>query len=418
MHRARAAAHTRAPACGSPRRPRKTTARRLAFYGTFAGGAALDVVALARAPRRRVRHLAAAARRARGGGRGPRRAARRSCSTCATSGPPRPRRSASCPTRALVRCFERAERWLYRHARRRHLHDAPVLRATSTAWPAGPSRVHLPNGALDELLELPVERAAGRPVHARLRRQPRDRPGPAASCSTPRERCAASRCGFVLVGDGPLARGAARARRRARLDRGRVEPQVPVARGRRAARACHALLVPLARTTRCSADFIPSKLYDAMAVGRPVVVAAAGEAAALVRELGAGVAVAPEDADGAGGRRRARSPPTPSARAASALAGRAAARERARCRQVERLEAILREAARAVLGRLMCGIVGVWHRDGRAVDAALLGASATRCATAAPTTRACGRAGGRRRDRPKTCPASTADPLATPSSHC
>ena len=43
------------------------------------------------------------------------------------------------------------------------------------------------------------------------------------------------------------------------------------------------------------ADFVPSKLYDGLAAGRPLVVAAAGEPAALVRELGAGVAVPPED---------------------------------------------------------------------------------------------------------------------------
>ena len=63
---------------------------------------------------------------------------------------------------------------------------------------------------------------------------------------------------------------------------GRVELRagVPVAQVGDFLRSCHALLVPL-RDHALLEDFIPSKLYDAMAVGRPVLVAARGEAAAL-----------------------------------------------------------------------------------------------------------------------------------------
>jgi colanic acid biosynthesis glycosyl transferase WcaI len=41
-------------------------------------------------------------------------------------------------------------------------------------------------------------------------------------------------------------------------------------------------------------DFVPSKMIDFMAVGRPIVLAAAGESARLLEESGAGIAVAPE----------------------------------------------------------------------------------------------------------------------------
>lgn len=40
---------------------------------------------------------------------------------------------------------------------------------------------------------------------------------------------------------------------------------------------------------------VPSKLYEAMASGRPVVLAAAGEAAEIVRDVDAGVVVSPGD---------------------------------------------------------------------------------------------------------------------------
>jgi glycosyltransferase involved in cell wall biosynthesis len=58
--------------------------------------------------------------------------------------------------------------------------------------------------------------------------------------------------------------------------------------------SCHALLVPLGAHPGL-ADFIPSKLYDAMAVGRPVLVAARGETAAIVITERCGLAIEPED---------------------------------------------------------------------------------------------------------------------------
>jgi glycosyltransferase involved in cell wall biosynthesis len=42
---------------------------------------------------------------------------------------------------------------------------------------------------------------------------------------------------------------------------------------------------------------VPSKLIDAMAVGKPVLLSAAGESARILEEAGAGVVAAPEDPD-------------------------------------------------------------------------------------------------------------------------
>jgi len=44
-------------------------------------------------------------------------------------------------------------------------------------------------------------------------------------------------------------------------------------------------------------QFVPSKLIDFMAVGRPVILAAAGESARLLEAAGGGLVVPPEDPD-------------------------------------------------------------------------------------------------------------------------
>src|SRR5262249_26752957 len=58
--------------------------------------------------------------------------------------------------------------------------------------------------------------------------------------------------------------------------------------------AADALLVPMSGHPTF-ADFIPSKLIDFLATGRPVVASAAGETAALLNQKGAGIVVPPED---------------------------------------------------------------------------------------------------------------------------
>jgi len=100
---------------------------------------------------------------------------------------------------------------------------------------------------------------------------------------------------MVLVGDGPakeklLQRAQARDLRNVRflapLPSGQVPPLVA---------AADILLVPLATHIPGAT---PSKLYEAMASGRPVVLVAAGEPAAFVREHRAGIVVAPGDGPG------------------------------------------------------------------------------------------------------------------------
>jgi glycosyltransferase involved in cell wall biosynthesis len=107
------------------------------------------------------------------------------------------------------------------------------------------------------------------------------------------------------------------------------------------------LLSPLAPHAVLDA-VVPSKTYDAMAVGRPVITSARGEAAALVRDNDCGIVVAPADPDALAGAIRRLARDRALCRRYGA-AGRVAARAHARSRQIDRLEAVLRSAASAAL---------------------------------------------------------------------
>lgn len=321
--------------------PRKTTARRLAFYGSFALGAAATVLS------------------------------RRTHDVCFASSPPLPgvlavadasrmRRTplvvdvrdiwpaaaqalGELSNRRVISALERAERRLYRQARRVTATTRPFCRHIDCV--AGtPKSVHLPNGALDDLVAWPdtdppprdefvVGYAGNLGIAQGLQ---------IALDAAQRLRGRAVR--FALVGDGAVsAELRAGVAQRGLSDVVSVGPAIPVADVGSFLRDCDALLVPL-RDHPLLEDFIPSKLYDAMAVGRPVLVAARGEAAALTTECGAGIVVDPEDGAGlaaaverlVGDRRLAQQ---------LGRAGRRSAADLTRSKQVDVLERVLCEAA-------------------------------------------------------------------------
>jgi glycosyltransferase involved in cell wall biosynthesis len=70
--------------------------------------------------------------------------------------------------------------------------------------------------------------------------------------------------------------------------------QVPLAEIPAVLAASDALLVPLSAHPTFE-QFVPSKLIDFMAAGRPVILSAAGEAPRILERAGAGIAVTPED---------------------------------------------------------------------------------------------------------------------------
>jgi glycosyltransferase involved in cell wall biosynthesis len=149
---------------------------------------------------------------------------------------------------------------------------------------------------------------------------------------------------YQLVGEGPMKEALmddASVRRIANVEfYDQLDPDaiVPVLA------ASDALLVSLAAHPTFE-DFVPSKMIDFMAVGRPVVLAAAGESARILERSGGGIAVPPED-------------PRALANAVRWLAGHPAegdamgrrgrdfARSRLRSVQAERLEALLIDVTR------------------------------------------------------------------------
>lgn len=99
---------------------------------------------------------------------------------------------------------------------------------------------------------------------------------------------------LLLLGEGP--RREALRKLADGLPAARVEfrPLVPAPQAAAILRACDALLVPLDARPEL-AQFIPSKLFDCLALGRPVIVAAEGEPRRLVEERDAGLPVPPGD---------------------------------------------------------------------------------------------------------------------------
>lgn len=99
---------------------------------------------------------------------------------------------------------------------------------------------------------------------------------------------------FAFIGEGPIKHLLLEQAREQNLRNVRFQPQVPLEAIRPLLAGSDALLVTLSAHPTFR-QFVPSKLVDFMAVGRPVVLAAAGEAADVVTTAGAGLVVPPED---------------------------------------------------------------------------------------------------------------------------
>jgi glycosyltransferase involved in cell wall biosynthesis len=107
----------------------------------------------------------------------------------------------------------------------------------------------------------------------------------------------APRATFLLVGD-----GADKARLRAERDRRRLAnvrmlPSIPKAQVPGLYAAADVGLVPL-RDVPIFATFVPSKLFELLAAGRPIVGAVRGEARAILERSGAALVTDPEDGTG------------------------------------------------------------------------------------------------------------------------
>lgn len=147
---------------------------------------------------------------------------------------------------------------------------------------------------------------------------------------------------FLLVGDGPMKAILVDRARELGVRNVRFHDQVPLEDVTPILSASDALLVPLSAHPTFE-QFVPSKLIDFMAVGRPVVLTAAGEAARILDRARAGIAVPPESPDELAQALRWLAE-HPREAAAMGERGRAFARKRLRSSQAERLEQVLFDA--------------------------------------------------------------------------
>jgi len=146
---------------------------------------------------------------------------------------------------------------------------------------------------------------------------------------------------FAFVGDGPIKDQLVAAWKQAPLANVSFHEQVPLERIPPLLAGSDALLVPLSAHP-VFADFVPSKMIDFMAVGKPILLTAAGESVRLLERAGAGVAVPPEDPQALAEAVRWLEE-NPGEAAMMGERGRDFARRRMRIIQAERLEQVLLE---------------------------------------------------------------------------
>jgi len=107
---------------------------------------------------------------------------------------------------------------------------------------------------------------------------------------------------MILMGDGPRKATVVNRVNDRQVERIRFLGSLPHVEMPAILAAADVLVVPLASYIPGA---VPSKLYEAMASGRPVVLMAEGEAARIVRRHDAGIVVAPGDVAGLGNALRA-----------------------------------------------------------------------------------------------------------------
>jgi glycosyltransferase involved in cell wall biosynthesis len=107
---------------------------------------------------------------------------------------------------------------------------------------------------------------------------------------------AESRVQFLLVGEGAQKNDLVSRARQLALPNVTFLPAVPRAEVPTLYRSADLCLVPL-RAVPLFRAFIPSKMFEILACGRPILASLEGEAAEILRESGAAVVVPPEDVD-------------------------------------------------------------------------------------------------------------------------
>jgi glycosyltransferase involved in cell wall biosynthesis len=108
------------------------------------------------------------------------------------------------------------------------------------------------------------------------------------------QKLSAEKIEFVLIGDGPEKQDLINMARDLNLSNVHFLPPVPKEKVPEILHTADALLVPLKIQLTGA---VPSKLYESMAIGKPVLLVAQGEAASIVLNANCGMVVAPGDID-------------------------------------------------------------------------------------------------------------------------
>jgi glycosyltransferase involved in cell wall biosynthesis len=197
------------------------------------------------------------------------------------------------------RLAEGLEHWLYRRAARIVAVTEPFCRHIEAVGGLRVPPVLIPNGTLESFF-VDGDRSARERLGVdgdRFLVTFAGTLGIAQALPTVLDAAVAAGDGFAFsfVGDGPLRESLVRSARERGIDNVSFPGQVPLEEIPGFLSASDALLVSLSGH-RTFHDFVPSKMIDFMATGRPIVLAAAGESARILNESGAGIAVEPEDA--------------------------------------------------------------------------------------------------------------------------
>ncbi|HUP33609.1 MAG TPA: glycosyltransferase [Gaiellaceae bacterium] len=234
---------------------------------------------------------------------------------------------------------ERLERWLYREAAVVVAVTRPFCEHIDRLRGRLPATVMIPNGTLDIFFENGARNRLGLPedrflvTFAGTHGIAQGLPAVLDAAELARD------TSFAFVGDGPIKHLLTRLAASRSLENVSFHPQVPLEQMPPILAASDALLVPLS-SHETFAQFVPSKMVDFMASGRPVILAAAGEPARLLRAARGGIAIPPEDPAALVGAIRWLAD-HPSEAVEMGVAGKEFARKRLREAQAERLEQLL-----------------------------------------------------------------------------
>jgi hypothetical protein len=99
---------------------------------------------------------------------------------------------------------------------------------------------------------------------------------------------------FLFVGDGARRTALVELAKQMRLDNTRFVGQVPSRTAAEYLALCDVVVIPLKRTDQLAVT-VPAKMFEAAAMGKPMIVTAESASAELVSRYGAGLVVPPED---------------------------------------------------------------------------------------------------------------------------